>query len=140
MSELRLIETQEDLNNLLASTDWEGAFVREAYVLSPSYLTKIDENTVAPDAEPDLWLLVILPENKNAKGIEFNFRRMSMLNLDYRSPLSLWGKVSSYNHSVEFGFQKQIVCISAEECFFKFLSIEESTGASHRYGSYKFSI
>lgn len=133
------IETQEELDQLILSIDWEEAFVRETYVVSSSYIIKSDNSVVAPHSKPDLWLLILTPENIGSKGIELNFRGVGKLGFYFARPIKLVGNVSKYNTSIDIGFHGKLGDVLADECSYRLLDKDDKLGGNHLYGNYKFS-
>ena len=56
------INSQEDLDILLNIVDWNDAFIREWYMLSPSYIEPESRGTVAADFLPIMYVLICTSE------------------------------------------------------------------------------
>ena len=69
------IDSQKDLDNLLLFPNWEDSFVREWYLLSPSYIHLNKQAIVSPDAAPIMRVLICTPEIK-CPGIELFFEEV----------------------------------------------------------------
>lgn len=76
------IGTQQEADALMSSVDWEHAFIRELVVKSPSYI-KDDGSVVAPDALPDVELVVATPSAESA-AVRLRLEEAEELALPFR--------------------------------------------------------
>lgn len=120
---MRQIETQGDLNELLASFSWEDAFIREAHVLSPSYvrdrITAV--SVVAPDSAPGLRVLVCAPDRRTP-ALELLFDGVEDVVLPFRVDLEPRGVV--LRGRVEFSFSPTARAIIAQSVRCEAVGIE----------------
>ena len=64
------LNRQVEADELLCRIDWEDAFIREAYLVSPSYIDPTDGGTVAADSLPSCKLLIHCQGNDHG-ALEF---------------------------------------------------------------------
>ncbi len=76
------INSQADLDNFISIPDWADAFVRECYLLSPSYVHNKSRSLVAADALPAMKVL-ICTQDINCPGIEFIFTEIINFNFSF---------------------------------------------------------
>lgn len=129
-----LIENQNQLISLCQTIDWDDAFIREAYIISPSYKTEDGLSLIAFGSTPDIRMLVITPHDKNSAGIEFILQGVSEIRFDFQIPFHLSGKVNSYNTNIEMVFdESQTRNIRAEKAFYVLHNMDIN-GWKQRYG------
>lgn len=95
------INSQKDLDTLLAIPHWEDAFLREWYLLSPSYIHPYSQATIAPDAAPIMRILICTSE-LICPGIELFFEEVEEVYLSSRSDLKPVGNFR--DDGVSFSF------------------------------------
>lgn len=133
-----LLETQEQLDSLATRFgNDDDYFIREAHILSPSYVTSDGKFTVAPDSIGAVRLLISTQE-EDRPGLEMLFHGVKEFRVDFRMPFALCGTVvrSHINDSLEI-----TVCFAesghsrvvAGSCFFQELGVD-SWGYKLRYG------
>lgn len=133
MSNPKLIENQNQLNDLCQSINWDEAFIRETYMVSPTYHTG-DGSLVAFGSTPDIRILVITPHDKNNAGIEFILHSVHEIMLDFEVEFHLSGKVNFHNTNIELGFNEvRTKGVRAERAFY-ILHNTEINGWKLRYG------
>jgi hypothetical protein len=86
------IKTQEEMDELLNSINWDHCFIREIYTASPSYITKEKKATVNAETPPDFSLFLLTMDNTHP-GVEFLFRRTKEIGMSFICDLSLKGIV-----------------------------------------------
>jgi len=86
------VNNQIELDAELADFPWHDSFVREAHVLSPSYVIPSSRGVAAPDSK---WLLrlVICSQEEQHPGLEFVFEGVDEITLSSRVDLSPHGTV-----------------------------------------------
>jgi hypothetical protein len=117
---MRLIETQRDMDEMLEFFLWEDAFIREAHVLSMSYVRdKVsDVSVVAPDVAPQLRVLVCAPDRRTP-ALELVFDGADNVMLPFCVDLEPKGVVS--RDRVEFSFSPVVWPIIAEQLHYELL-------------------
>lgn len=117
------IETQEDLNLLINKLDWEDAFIREMYLVSPSYISK-GGGFHGVYADPDIKMVIVCPEGEE-RGVEFRLEDVSRFKLlGGQSPLSMSGNVIFHNSNVQLYLYEAIGAepdIIARKLHYRFL-------------------
>lgn len=135
MNKFQLIKTQTDLDELVGTIDWEEAFIREMYVVSPSYIQE-GVGWIAPGALPVIKMLIILPEP--ATGIELVFEETSHIEAYFEQEVRLSGRVNPANANVEIYLcdvsgQSKRVDIAARAMHYRLLN-DDARGSQQRYG------
>lgn len=95
------ITSQKDLDTFLAMPNWEDAFIREWYLLSPTYICPYNQATVAPDAAPMVRVLICTSEI-TYPGIELFFEEVEEIYLSCRSDLNPVGNFRYENIAFSF--------------------------------------
>jgi hypothetical protein len=125
------INSQNDLDRLLAEPYWEDAFLREFYLLSPSYIDPIDSNWIAPDAAPMMLMLICFVENI-CPGIELLFKDVEDIYFSCRTDLNPKARFNEEIISFYF-FGEHFPDIRCKEMYYQFLS-QECWNWKVRYG------
>ncbi len=108
------INSQKELDAFLAIPNWEEAFIREWYLLSPSYVCPYNQAVIAPDAAPIMRILVCTSEI-SCPGIELFFVDIEEIYLSCRNDLNPIGSFRS--DCISFSFHD----IDAPDIVSKFL-------------------
>lgn len=125
------ILNQQDLDSCLGSIDWHHAFVRELYVVSPSYYLKKLGATVAPDGKPDVFVLICTGD-PTCHYVEIVLMEVDTLNLSFDQDLEPTGRFIEGKFELNFSKNKSVL-LSAE--FVEFNKLEElEDGYELRYG------
>lgn len=74
---MKKISSQKDIDDLLAFPIWEDAFIREWYLLSPTYVCE-DQSIVAPYALPSMKMIVCSSDS-TFPGLELFFEDLKGL-------------------------------------------------------------
>ena len=123
----QMISSQQQLK-FLQTIDWDDAFVKEIYTISPTYVAS---GIVAHGNRPDVRLLLIAPNDLRTQGIEFKFRSVYKIQFSFSFGVHPWAIVSKINTSLMFGVRAGEVAIRAEQGFYKTHS--EMTGQYPTY-------
>lgn len=95
------ITSQQDLDAFLAIPNWDEAFVREWYLLSPTYIHPEDQAIVALDSPPTMRVLICIPDF-TCPGVELFFEEVEEIYLSCRSDLR--PAATFRNNSISFSF------------------------------------
>ena len=95
------INSQEDLDTLLVLPNWEEAFLREWYLLSPGYINPYNQEIIASDSAP-MMLMLICTSDFTCPCIELFFEEVEEIYLSCRNDLN---PVASFqNERISFSF------------------------------------
>lgn len=123
---MKKISSQEDLEELLSLEIWQDAFIREMYMLSPSYST--NGNIIAYGAVPILLIFIQSPNS----SMELIFHEVEACSFFFRSDLIPGGRF--YASYISFSFSEESEeDINAKYLFYKILD-ENSHGKILKYG------
>ena len=96
-----VIESQSALDEILGDTDWDHTFIREAHLVSPSYIDVATGATYAPDMLPHFYVLICsCPSSPVA--LEFQFWNVEYVNIPCQQDVLPSGKV--HHNYIEFWF------------------------------------
>lgn len=96
-----IILSQSDLDKIISDFPWHDSFVREAHVLSPSYVKRDGSGVVAFNS-PWLFRVLVSSLDSNNPGIEFIFKDTDRVVLTSFVDLSPCGKVSENKIEMTF--------------------------------------
>ena len=87
-----LISSQAELDAVLSRFPWHDSFIREAHMLSPSYILTPERRLVAPDS---LWgfRLLVCSADIHHPGLEFIFEEVDQIALSAMVDLEPHGVV-----------------------------------------------
>jgi hypothetical protein len=125
------ILSQSMIDEVLTSIDWEHAYFREIYVLSPSYMLK-DSSQVNPDALVNIGLL-ILTFDPDHPALEFRLKEVSMINISFNTDIR--PKSLVLRDCIELHFDETAM-VRAKSIDFRIIDKEEAYGDRVRYGKY----
>src|SRR5262245_56430802 len=80
------IENERQAEELIRRVDWPHAFIREMYLVSPSFVIAATRATAAPDALPTLCVLVVAAD-ESLPGCELMFVEVEQLALWFQGEL-----------------------------------------------------
>lgn len=125
------INSQKDLEILLSLPNWEEAFIREWYLLSPSYIDPDNQGTVAPDSAPMMYVLICTSE-LNCPGIELLFIEVEQIY--FAGVCALNPRARFRNDHVLFSFYGEGVSdIQSASLYYRILG-KDCWGWNVRYG------
>jgi hypothetical protein len=125
------ITSQIEADELISRIDWEDAFVREAYLVSPSYIDPTDGGTVAADSLPSCKILIHFPGD-NHGALEFLMIGVEAIGIWFDGPLKPAIAVGS--DGVEFALSTSAATkIKAKELRY-LLQGKETWGHDVHYG------
>lgn len=124
------INSQLDLNLLFELPYWEDAFVREWYLLSPSYID--NQKTIAPDCAPSMFVL-ICTYDLTYPCIELFFEEVEKISFSCNCDLH---PVATFkNNQISFSFsESEISDIQSKYLHYRILD-QSSLGWKTRYGN-----
>jgi hypothetical protein len=129
--QIQWIRSQVQLDQLLERFDWSHGFVREAYLVSPTYVDGGCLGTVAPESSAALLLLFTFPD-RQAPGLELVFEGVVQTSLAFRVDLDPVGVVDPDSGSVEIRLSEDT---SIRAAALKYILLgEECWGDQLRYG------
>jgi hypothetical protein len=99
------LSSRSAIDEFLRRVDWAHAFIREAYLLSPSYIRTEDMGTVAPDALPTIVILITIPD-ECTPGVEIVFEKVKEVCLWFEGELD--PQVNLRHDVIEWRFNKTI--------------------------------
>lgn len=125
------INSQQDLDTLLTLINWEEAFLREWYLLSPGYINPYNQEIIAPDSAP-MMLMLICTSNLTCPGIELFFEEVDEIYFSCRTDLN---PVASFqNYRISFSFHgNEDPDIQSKFLYYRILT-KDSWGWKVRYG------
>jgi hypothetical protein len=133
---LRTVRLQSQLDDLLYKLDWSHAFIREVFILSPSYVTGEELTVVAPDAKPTIKLMISC-QDKIYPGIELVLEEVEDIYLSFQTDLEPIGTVNERDGSVRLRlYEQESTCFQAKSLSYALLD-ERSWGWKVRYGTDK---
>lgn len=133
--EMHTIHLQSQLDTLLQKFDWTDAFVREAFVLSPSYVTEDEGGIVAYHIPATVRILVSFPD-KAHPGLELYLHEVDSLFLDFQLDLEPTGVVNEIDGSIRMHlYGNEQAYFQARSLRYRVLD-ESSWGWKVRYGIY----
>lgn len=124
------INSQQEINVLLALPDWEDAFLRECYLLSPSYIDT-NANTVAPNANPVMYMLICTLDPKYP-AIELFFEDVEDLYFSSRTEINPVVNFQQ-NHILFSYYEKKSADIKCKSLYYRFLD-QQILGHKIHYG------
>jgi hypothetical protein len=114
---MRKVNSQDDIDIIVSTPDWDDAFIRESYILSPTNVA--DQGIVAYEVPPTIKMLICTP-NSRCPGIELIFVDVEHIYLSFRSDLETNGKYK--NGYIDFSFTKSNPTeIRCREMYYNFL-------------------
>jgi hypothetical protein len=125
------INSQQDLDALLALLNWEDAFLREWYMLSPSYINPYKQEIIAPDSAPMMFILICTLDS-TYPCIELFFEEVEEIYFSCRNDLN---PVASYqNDRILFSFHgDESSDIQSKFLYYRILG-NDDLGWKVRYG------
>ena len=125
------INSQYDFDTFLNLPYWEDAFLREWYLLSPSYILPKDLVTVASDSAPSMFILICTTDPAYP-CIELFFENVEEIHLSCRGDLNPTARFQ--NNGVSFSFRgEETSDIVAQFIYYRILD-EDYLGWKVRYG------
>jgi hypothetical protein len=113
------INSQEELDIFLAIPNWEESFIREWYLLSPSYILPNNEATIAPDGGVIMRILICTTEPE-CPGVELFFEDVEEIYLSCRTDLNPVGNFR--NDGISFSFHgAEAPDISCKSLYYRIL-------------------
>lgn len=132
---MKKIDSQEDLDVFVSIPDWADAFVRECYILSPSYIYSISTGVFAPDALPTLKVL-ICTQDIECPGIELMFVEIENIVLIFNCDMCPNGKY--HNNHLDFSFSQATgSAFRCKEMYYRILD-QKCWDTTIRYGKENF--
>lgn len=117
------IKTEQDkINFLELCTYWHHAFIREIYVMSPSFL--FESGQANPDALPNIGI-IIFTNNKDMPGIEIKLYCAKDININFECDLS--PQIELIN-GVGITFSHSSPLTHAERMVYRIMEKEETIG------------
>ena len=114
-------------DNIFNNYDWSHAFIREAYLVSPSYIT--ENNHIAPDYKPTIKIIFNLPSAKY-KILEFIFFNVEKFSVDFTQEIE--PKIVTHNNKISL-YSDNFEIIKCSK--YKFQILDESyLGYNLKYG------
>lgn len=127
---MKKISSQNEINDLIKNINWEEAFLREWYLISPSYCLD-DQSIVASNAVPSMKILICTPELV-CPGIELTFEDVE--NVFFASQIDLNPLAVFQKDCISFSFNgDRYPYIIAKSLYYKFLTTD-CWGWKTRYG------
>ena len=132
MSSYEKINSQEDLDIFISHFYWQDAFVREIYAISPSYINDQDRSMFAPDALPNMKIL-ICSQSSECPGVEMLFNEIEAISLPFGTEINPSGSFN--NDFIEFSFTEIVLShIRCKQIYYKTLD-QACWGDKLFYGS-----
>ncbi len=129
---MKKIYSQEDLDAFISSLDWTDAFIRECYLLSPTYISPEDSGMIAANAAPMIKMLICTQDPKFA-GVELILCDVDDLSLSFSCDLEPFGDYQ--DDFVSISFSGVVTDITrCKEFYYKILD-QNCWGHKIRYGS-----
>lgn len=125
------LSTQAQLEDLISRYDDEHCFIREAHIISPTYIQKDTKATIAPESRFGLRVFICSPDEE-LPGLEFVFFEVEQFRVESCQPFRLWGNLSG--SSITMGFLRdERPSVVAGICLFKEMGVD-CWGAVLKYG------
>jgi hypothetical protein len=128
-----VLNDQSELDMVLTSFPWHDAFVKEAHVLSPSYVAKSGAHVVAPNS---LWTfrLLVCSSERTKPAIEFSFEETDQIILSSLVELQPHGIVNSDGVEI-FMSTSDLRPIRAKRVWYRYLEAGTVWGWQSHYGT-----
>lgn len=132
---MKKINSQEDFDQFVSIPDWADAFVRECYLLSPSFINTENQGLFAPNYPPTMKVLICI-QDIDYPGIELLFVEVEDIILPFNRELDPFGKC--YKNYLEFSFiERESYVFRCKEIHYKMLD-QACWGKKIRYGNESF--
>ena len=133
--EFEQVSSQEALDRLIEAVNWEHAFFREIYLLSPSFVYPDGGCTYSADAKPNIAALLVTFDS-NYPALEFRFTEVSCCQLSFvcdAKPEKLVRPALGDDLELHFGLGGLIRVRSIK---YRVIPRESAYGNRIRYGKY----
>ncbi len=124
------LDKYEEANNVLADIDWPHSFIREAHIVSPSYILPDSLGTVAPDYLPSARVFISSASRK-IPGLELLFVETEEFSAWFNGELE--PDISIFEDRVKWKFYKFHASIVSKRLYYRFLEVN-SWGRNLHYG------
>ncbi|HRD56200.1 MAG TPA: hypothetical protein PLC42_07380 [Parachlamydiaceae bacterium] len=125
------ISSQQEADKLLSLPDWEDAFLRECYLLSPSYIDPNIETTIAPDGVPVMYMLICTLDF-NYPAIELFFEEIEDVSFSCRTEIN--PVINFRQDYISFSFyEKKYADLRCKSLYYNILD-QDVLGYKTRYG------
>lgn len=128
---MKLLQTQDQLNELIDSFSDEHCFVRECHLISPSYIKGESLATVAADSLPGVRILISCP-SRESSGLELVLYDLEYFRMDFGLPFVMQGRVVPDKVQLSFSRSEDSLIVG-KLCYYKVLGID-SLGAELKFG------
>jgi len=118
---MQLISSQKELNDLLAEINSARPLLREAHLLSPSYLIEDDCTVCSTSGQGGdlLRLLLVLCESEHG-AVELVLQGVSQSNIPSGLALDIKGEVNDFQASIRFSREPADGFVNAKRIYFRF--------------------
>lgn len=128
------ILSQAQLEELIKNFDWAHAFVREVYVLTPSYVEPESLGVVAPDSKASMKLTIFF-QDEEFPGLELIFEEVQEIKVSFQVGLNPVGMLER-GVGVKMNLNgSQYEAIEAKKLSYSYLD-KSSWGWKTKYGMY----
>jgi len=118
---MQRISSQKELNELLADINSAGGLLREAHLLSSSYLIEDDGKVYSTSGQGGdlLRILLTLCESENG-AVELVLEGVSQSNIPSGLELHMHGEVNDFQASIRFGLEPADGFVNAKKVYFRY--------------------